>query len=89
MDYCLCHGKEYLKTHLSTDGRTLNPLEEALSLPQCIDLLVHHFHNLGYLTSQASTAEKQQVREARLLGGGRLPAIIHISIERRQNPLYD
>lgn len=84
MDYCLCHGNEYLKTHLSIDGRTLNPLEEALSLPQCIDLLVHHFHNLGYLTSQASTAEKEQVREARLLA-----IIAHISIARRQNPLYD
>lgn len=84
MDYCLCHGNEYLKTHLSTDGRTLNPLEEALSLPQCIDLLVHHFHNLGFLTSQASAAEKEQVRDARL------PAILaHISIARRQSPLYD
>lgn len=57
MDYCLCHGNEYLKTHASTDGLTLNPLEEALSLPQCIDLLAHHFPNLGYLTSQALAAE--------------------------------
>lgn len=90
MDYCLCHGNEYVKTHPSPDGHTLNSLEEALSLPQCIDLLAHHFHNLGHLTSQASTAEEQHVREAGLLGGGRLPLVMaHISIKSRQNPLSD
>lgn len=83
MNYCLCHRNEGLKTP------AMNTLEGALGPPQCVDLLAYNFNNLGYLISQAPTAEKQHVREEKLLGGGKLPLIIaHITTERRQSLLY-